>query len=87
MGTKYWKVVCDEHGIDGSGDYCCGKDAHPGRINVFYHEALGGSAEMIEKVLGAVRTEAETPTASRASRCASPLAASMVLAWAPARSR
>jgi hypothetical protein len=34
-------VVCDEHGIGGSGEYCGGNDAHLGRIYVFYHEALG----------------------------------------------
>jgi tubulin beta len=28
-------VVCDEHGIGGS-------NTHLGRINVFYHESLGG---------------------------------------------
>jgi tubulin beta len=32
-------VVCDEHGVSGSGEYC---DAHFDRINVFYHEAFGG---------------------------------------------
>jgi tubulin beta len=42
MGTKLWEVVCDEHGIGGSGGYCGGNDAHLGRINVFYHEASGG---------------------------------------------
>jgi tubulin beta len=35
-------VVCDEHGIGGSGEYFGDNDAHLGRINVFYHEALGG---------------------------------------------
>jgi tubulin beta len=34
MGTTFLGVVCDENGIGGSGGYC--------RINVFYHEALGG---------------------------------------------
>jgi tubulin beta len=34
-------VVCDEHGIGGSGEYC-DNDAQLGRINVFYHEASGG---------------------------------------------
>jgi tubulin beta len=42
MGTKFWEVVCDEHGIGGSGEYCGDNDAHLDRINVFYHEALGG---------------------------------------------
>jgi tubulin beta len=35
-------VVCDEHGIGGSGEYCGGNNAHLGRINVLYHEAQGG---------------------------------------------
>jgi len=34
-------VVCDEHGIGGSGEYLGGSEALLGRINVFYHEALG----------------------------------------------
>jgi tubulin beta len=37
MGTKFWEVVCDEHGIGGSGEYCGDNDAHLDRINVFYH--------------------------------------------------
>jgi tubulin beta len=42
MGTKFWEVVCEEHGIGGGGEYCGGNDAQLDRINVFYHEALGG---------------------------------------------
>jgi tubulin beta len=42
MGTTYWKVVSDEHGIGGSNEYCGNNEAHLGRINVFYHEASGG---------------------------------------------
>jgi hypothetical protein len=42
MGTKYFEVVCDEHGIGGSGDYFGNNDAHLDRINVCYHEALSG---------------------------------------------
>jgi tubulin beta len=41
MGKKRG-VVCDEHGIGGSGEYCGDNNAHLRRINVFYHEALGG---------------------------------------------
>jgi tubulin beta len=40
MDAKFWEVVCDEHGIGGSGEYSGNNDAHLGRINVFYHEAL-----------------------------------------------
>jgi tubulin beta len=42
MGTKFWEVVCDKHGIGGGGEYFGDNDAHLGRINVFYHGALGG---------------------------------------------
>jgi tubulin beta len=42
MGTEFWEVVCDEHGIGGSGEYCGDNDAHLGRISLFYHGALGG---------------------------------------------
>jgi tubulin beta len=42
MGTKLWEVLCDEHGISSSGEYCGGNDAQLGRINVLYYEASGG---------------------------------------------
>jgi tubulin beta len=42
MGTKLLELVCDEFGIGGIGEYCGGNDEHLGRINVFYHDALGG---------------------------------------------
>ena len=42
MGTKFWMVVCDEHGIGGSGEYFGDNDAQLGRISVFCHEAMGG---------------------------------------------
>jgi hypothetical protein len=35
-------VVCDEHGIGGNGEHFGDNDAHLGRINEFYHGALGG---------------------------------------------
>jgi hypothetical protein len=35
-------VVCDEHGIDGSSEYCGDNDPHLDRINVHNGEALGG---------------------------------------------
>jgi tubulin beta len=35
-------VVCDEHGIDGCGEYRGENDEHLGRISVHYHESLGG---------------------------------------------
>jgi hypothetical protein len=45
LGTKFREVVCDEHGIGGSGVYSGDSDANLGRINVLYHEALGGKCE------------------------------------------
>ena len=42
MGIKLWEVVCDEHGIGGSGEYCGDNDAHLDRSSVLYHEAFGG---------------------------------------------
>jgi tubulin beta len=42
MGTKLKVVLCDEHGIDGSGEYFGDNDAHLDIINVFYYEASGG---------------------------------------------
>jgi hypothetical protein len=42
ISTKFWEVVCDEHGIGGSGEYCGNNDAHLDRISGFYHEALSG---------------------------------------------
>jgi tubulin beta len=55
-------VVCDKHGIGGGGEYFGDNDAHLGRINVFYHEALGGKYgpsalffDLEPGVIGAVR--------------------------------
>ena len=42
IGARFCEVVCDEHGIGGSGEYCGDNDAHFGRINVLNHEASGG---------------------------------------------
>ena len=42
MGTKLKVVLCDEHGIGGSGEYFGDNDAHLDIINVFYHDASGG---------------------------------------------
>jgi hypothetical protein len=45
MGTKFWEVVCDEHGIGGSGEYRGDNDVHFDRIDVIYHEAFGGKCD------------------------------------------
>jgi tubulin beta len=42
MGTKLKVVLCDEHGIGGSGENFDDNDAHLEIINVFYYEASGG---------------------------------------------
>jgi tubulin beta len=34
MGTKFWEVVCDEHGIGRDGEYFGGSDAQFDIINV-----------------------------------------------------
>jgi hypothetical protein len=39
MGTKFYEVLCDDHGIGGSGEYFGDNDAHLDIINVLYHEA------------------------------------------------
>jgi tubulin beta len=35
-------LVCDEHIVGGSGDYCGANDAQLDRIYVFYQDASGG---------------------------------------------
>jgi hypothetical protein len=35
-------LLCDEHGICGSGESCDDNDSDLGSISFFYHEALGG---------------------------------------------
>ncbi|OAE20114.1 hypothetical protein AXG93_3818s1120 [Marchantia polymorpha subsp. ruderalis] len=42
IGAKFWEVICDEHGINPSGEYRGDSDLQLERINVYYHEASGG---------------------------------------------
>ena len=42
IGTKFWEVISDEHGIDPNGQYYGDSDLQLERINVFYNEANGG---------------------------------------------
>jgi tubulin beta len=42
MGTTFWEVVSDEHGIGCGGEYCGDNEAQLGRVKVFYHGASGG---------------------------------------------
>jgi tubulin beta len=42
IGTKFWEVISDEHGIDPTGTYHADFDLQLNRINVYYNEAPGG---------------------------------------------
>lgn len=44
IGSKFWEVICDEHGIDPTGKYVSqgGNEVQLERINVYYNEASGG---------------------------------------------
>ncbi|PQQ19354.1 Tubulin beta-5 chain [Prunus yedoensis var. nudiflora] len=42
IGSKFWEVVCDEHGIDPTGRYVGTKDVQLERVNVYYNEASCG---------------------------------------------
>ncbi len=39
IGTKFWEVISDEHGIDQSGNYVGNSDLQLERISVYYNEA------------------------------------------------
>ncbi|PPD81009.1 hypothetical protein GOBAR_DD22058 [Gossypium barbadense] len=42
IGSKFWEVVCGEHGIDPIGKYIGNSELQLERINVYYNEASGG---------------------------------------------
>ncbi|XP_061925898.1 tubulin beta-2 chain-like isoform X1 [Entelurus aequoreus] len=42
MGSKFWEVISDEHGIDPSGAYHGDDELQLRRINVYFNEATGG---------------------------------------------
>ena len=42
IGTKFWEVISDEHGIDPTGEYVGDSEYQLDKINVFYNEASGG---------------------------------------------
>ncbi|KAK4760538.1 hypothetical protein SAY87_005431 [Trapa incisa] len=42
IGSKFWEVVCDEHGIDPTGCYTGATDLQLERVNVYYNEASCG---------------------------------------------
>jgi tubulin beta len=48
VGKKCWEVVCDEHSIGGSREYCGDNDEHLGRINELYSEASGGRTMLFD---------------------------------------
>lgn len=44
IGSKFWEVICDEHGVDSTGRHVTGEysNIQLERINVYYNEASGG---------------------------------------------
>ena len=42
IGSKFWEVISDEHGIDPNGQYNGDSDLQLERANVYYNEATGG---------------------------------------------
>ncbi|KVI03404.1 beta-tubulin, partial [Cynara cardunculus var. scolymus] len=42
IGSKFWEVVCEEHGIDPTGKYIGSSDVQLERVNVYYNEASCG---------------------------------------------
>jgi tubulin beta len=42
IGSKFWEVISDEHGIGATGCYCGDLDLQLERINVYNNEATGG---------------------------------------------
>ena len=41
IGSKFWEVISDEHGVDPTGTYHGDSDLQLERINVYYNEATG----------------------------------------------
>ncbi len=44
IGSKFWEVISDEHGVDPTGTYQGDSDLQLERINVYFNEATGGSS-------------------------------------------
>ncbi len=42
IGSKFWEIISDEHGIDPTGKYQGDSDLQLERIDVYYNEASGG---------------------------------------------
>jgi len=50
IGSKFWEVICDEHGIDQTGAYKGTNDDQLDKINVYFNE-VGGSKYVPRAVL------------------------------------
>ncbi|XP_078282474.1 tubulin beta-2B chain-like isoform X2 [Rhinoraja longicauda] len=73
IGSKFWEVISDEHGVDPTGIYRGESDLQLERINVYFNEATGHSgasnnwakghytegAELADSIMDVVRKEAE----------------------------
>ena len=42
IGSKFWEIISDEHGIDNNGNYKGDHELQLERINVYYNEGVGG---------------------------------------------
>ncbi|KAJ8432321.1 hypothetical protein Cgig2_014308 [Carnegiea gigantea] len=42
IGAKFWEVVCNEHGIDDTGEYVGNSSVQLDQSNVYYNEGSGG---------------------------------------------
>ncbi|CAM8940709.1 unnamed protein product [Rhodiola kirilowii] len=47
ISSKFWEVVCAEHGVDATGRYHGDSVEH---VNVYYNEASGESEELKERL-------------------------------------
>ncbi|CAH0730836.1 unnamed protein product, partial [Brenthis ino] len=65
IGSKFWEIISDEHGIDPTGRYIGDSDLQLERIQVYYNEAADGSRYVPRAVL--VDLEPGTMDAIRSS--------------------
>lgn len=42
IGSKFWEVISEEHGIDQTGKYAGDNDVQLERVDVYFNEASGG---------------------------------------------
>ena len=42
IGTKFWEIICQEHGINESGTYDGDSDLQLERIDVYFNEGMNG---------------------------------------------